>query len=115
MLPHVQTGRLTALAVGTAKRHEVLPQVPPLSETGIGEINTEMWYGVFAPKDTSPELITRLNRELPEILTLPEVAAAFTKQGMTPASSAPQAFRSMVAGDAKMWAELIKSQNIRAE
>ena len=80
-----------------------------------GNINVAMWYGIFAPQGTSPDLVTRLNRELRDILALPEVRTAFETQGMDPASSTPEEFRLLVERDAGRWAQLIQSQRITAD
>jgi tripartite-type tricarboxylate transporter receptor subunit TctC len=114
-LPHIRSGRLVALVIGSDKRHALLPDVPTLAEAGVGKVNMDMWYGIFAPNGTSPELVARLNRELREILALPEVRTAFQTQGMDPATSSPEEFRQLVARDAERWAALVKRQNIKAE
>ena len=74
-----------------------------------------MWYGVFAPPGTPADMVTRLNRELREILALPEVRTAFETQGMDPAASTPEEFRRLVEQDARRWADLIQRQHITAE
>jgi tripartite-type tricarboxylate transporter receptor subunit TctC len=74
-----------------------------------------MWYGIFAPPGTAPDVVARLNRELKDIIATPEVRAAFETQGMDPATSTPEEFRRLVEQDADRWAQLIKAQNIRAE
>jgi tripartite-type tricarboxylate transporter receptor subunit TctC len=114
-LPHVKSGRLVALGIGSDKRHPLLPEVPTLSEAKGGKIDVDMWYGIFAPAGTSPELVSQLNRELKDILGMPEVRTAFQSQGMEPASSSPEEFRRLVEQDANRWARLIKSQNITAD
>lgn len=114
-LPHVRSGRLVALGLGSDKRHALLPQVPTLAEARAGNVNVDMWYGIFAPPGTSAEFVARLNRELKEILALPDVRAAFETQGMDPAGSTPQEFGRLVEHDAERWARLIKAQNITAE
>ena len=114
-LPHVKAGKLVALGVGSDQRHPLLPQVPTLAEARAGNINVAMWYGIFAPPGTSPDLVTRLNRELRDILALPEVRTAFEIQGMDPASSTPDEFRQLVERDAVRWAQLIQSQRITAD
>jgi tripartite-type tricarboxylate transporter receptor subunit TctC len=113
-LPHVKAGKLVALAIGSEKRHSLLPQVPTLAEARAGNVNVDMWYGIFAPAGTSPELVARLNRELNDILGTPEVRTAFETQGMDPATSTPEEFRRLVEQDADRWAQLIKVQGIRA-
>ncbi|MGE0329954.1 MAG: tripartite tricarboxylate transporter substrate binding protein [Ramlibacter sp.] len=114
-LPHVRSGRLVALGLGSDKRHALLPQVPTLAEARAGNVNVDMWYGIFAPPGTPADLVARLNRELKDILALPDVRAAFETQGMDPASSTPDDFRKLVEQDANRWAQLIKTQNITAE
>ena len=114
-LPHVKAGKLVALGIGSEQRHPLLPQVPTLAEAKVGNVNVAMWYGIFAPPGTSPEVVTRLNNELNAILATPEVRTAFQTQGMDPATSTPEQFKALVQQDAERWAKLIKSQNIRAE
>lgn len=114
-LPHIKAGKLNALAIGSDRRHALLPQVPTLEEARAGKVNVDMWYGVFAPPGTSPEYVQRLNRELQGILASPEVRAAFETQGMDPATSSPEEFRKLVEQDAERWARLIKAQGITAE
>jgi tripartite-type tricarboxylate transporter receptor subunit TctC len=114
-LPHVKAGKLVALGIGSDKRHPLLPQVPTLAEARAGDVNVAMWYGVFAPPGTPADQVARLNRELQDILALPEVRTAFETQGMDPAGSTPDEFRRLVERDATRWASLIKAQNITAE
>ena len=114
-LPHVRSGRLVALGLGSEKRHALLPQVPTLAEARAANVNVDMWYGIFAPPGTPADFVARLNRELKDILALPDVRAAFETQGMDPASSTPDDFRKLVEQDANRWAQLIKAQNISAE
>jgi tripartite-type tricarboxylate transporter receptor subunit TctC len=114
-LPFVKAGRLTALAIGSEHRHPLLPDVPTLAESRAGNINVDMWYGIFAPPGTPPDFVARLNRELKEILATPEIKTAFQSQGMDPATDSPQEFRRLVEQDAGRWARLIEAQHITAE
>ncbi|MEO7391236.1 MAG: tripartite tricarboxylate transporter substrate binding protein [Ramlibacter sp.] len=114
-LPHVKAGKLVALGIGSERRHPLLPQVPTLAEARAGNVNVDMWYGIFAPPGTPVDEVSRLNRELRDILALPEVRTAFETQGMEPATSSPEQFRRLVEQDAERWAQLIKSQGITAE
>lgn len=114
-LPHVKSGRLVALGIGSDKRHPLLPDLPTLAQARAGNVNVDMWYGIFAPPGTSPDLVARLNRELKDILATPEVRTAFQTQGMDPATSSPEEFRRLVVRDADRWAHLVKQQNIKAE
>lgn len=114
-LPHVRSGKLLALAIGSDRRHPLLPALPTLEESGVARINVDMWYGVFAPPGTPATEVARLNRELQDILASPEVAAAFRTQGMDPAGGTPEAFARLVERDAQRWARLIESRRITAE
>jgi len=114
-LPHVKAGKLVALGIGSDRRHPLLPQLPTLAEAGAGHSNVSMWYGIFAPPGTAPDLVARLNRELRDILAQPEIRAAFETQGMDPAASTPEEFRRLVEADAGRWASLIKARGITAD
>lgn len=114
-LPHVKAGKLVALGIGSDKRHALLPQVPTLAEARVGNVNVDMWYGVFAPPGTAPEFVARLNRELRDILAQPEIRTAFQTQGMDPAGSTPDEFRKLVEQDAARWLRLVRAQGITAD
>lgn len=114
-LPQIQSGRMVALGIGSDKRHALLPAVPTLAEAQAGNVNVDMWYGIFAPKNTPAELVTRLNAELKDILASEAVKKAFQTQGMDPGYSTPQEFGELVRRDAQRWADLIRVQNIKAE
>ncbi|CDN87564.1 MULTISPECIES: tripartite tricarboxylate transporter substrate binding protein [Hydrogenophaga] len=114
-LPQVRSGRLVALGIGSDKRHPLLPDLPTLSEAKAGDVNVDMWYGVFAPKGMPAAQVATLNREINDILRSEEVKKAFEGQGMDPASDTPEGFAKLVNRDADRWAALIKAQGIKAE
>jgi tripartite-type tricarboxylate transporter receptor subunit TctC len=114
-LPHLKTGRLVALGIGSEKRHPLLPDVPTLKEAHAGDVNVDMWFGIFAPPGTPADQVQKLNHELHDILASPEVRTAFSTQGMDPASSTPEEFRRLVTRDADRWAGLIRTANIKAD
>jgi len=114
-LPHVKAGKLLALGIGSDKRHPLLPELPTLAEAGVGQVNVDMWYGIFAPKGTPPALVTQLNREIQLILAGDDARRAFSTQGMDPATSTPEAFGQLVERDAARWAQLIKARQITAD
>jgi len=114
-LPQIKAGKLVALGIGSDQRHPLLPNVPTLSEAKAGKVNVDMWYGIFAPKNTPNDIVQAFNREIKVILASEDVQKAFQPQGMDPANSTPEEFGKLVERDANRWAELIKIQNIKAE
>ena len=114
-LPHIRSGRLTALAIGSQKRHSLLPDLPTVAEQQLGDVNVDMWFGIFAPKGTPADTIQFLNREINQLLTGEDVKKAFLSQGMDPRGSSPQEFALLVQRDAERWAKVVKEQGIRAE
>ncbi|MFZ9575151.1 MAG: tripartite tricarboxylate transporter substrate binding protein [Limnohabitans sp.] len=114
-LPHLRSGRLTALAIGSNKRHPLLPELPTVAEQQLGDVNVDMWFGIFAPKGTPTEMIQLFNREINQLLTGDDVKKAFLSQGMDPRGSTPQEFAQLVRRDAERWARVVKEQGIRAE
>jgi tripartite-type tricarboxylate transporter receptor subunit TctC len=114
-LPQIRAGKLLALGIGSDQRHPLLPTVPTLAEAKAGKVNVDMWYGIFAPKNTPAELVQAFNRELKTILASEDIQKAFQPQGMDPANSTPEEFGKLVERDANRWAALIKVQNIKAE
>ncbi len=114
-LTHVKTGRLVALAIGSERRHPLMPDLPTVTETGLGQVNVAMWFGIFGPRGLAPDLINSLNRDINQILASEDVKTAFSTQGMDPATSTPVEFARLVERDADKWARLVKVQGIKAE
>ena len=114
-LPHIQTGKLVALATGGDRRVPQLPQVPTLAEAGLSVGNVDIWYGVLAPRGTPRAIVDRMDHEIAAILSQPDVASAFEAQGMIPAHQGPAAFGAFLARDAERWAGVIRAGHISAE
>ena len=114
-LTHVKAGKLRALGIGSQRRHPLLPDVPTLKEAKAGDVNVDMWYGVFAPAGMPADQVDALNREIRAILASDEVRHAFAPQGMDPAGSTPAEFKALVQKDARRWADLVKARGITAE
>ncbi|MBT2302521.1 tripartite tricarboxylate transporter substrate binding protein [Variovorax paradoxus] len=111
--PHVRSGKLVPLAITGDKRSPVLPGVLSMAEGGVPGVDGNIWYGMFAPKGTPPELIARLNREVHEILR--EEEKTLTAQGFEVEVSTPEEFRERLVRDTARWTELVKLQNIKPD
>ena len=114
-LPHVKSGRLVALAVGSPKRHPTAPDLPTLAELGVAGVESDIWYGFVAPKGTPKDVIAKLNAELKSILALPEVQASFAAQGMDIATSTPEEFQALEERDYARWGKVVVDAKITPE
>jgi tripartite-type tricarboxylate transporter receptor subunit TctC len=113
-LPHLKDGKLRALAVTSAQRSPLLPDVPTVAETVPGFVSTT-WFGVFGPKGLAPEIVQRLNAEIDAVLKTPEFRERLRSLGYDAAGGTPADFARTVAEDSAKWARLIKERRITAE
>lgn len=111
----VKSGRLTALAVGSPKRHPVALDVPTFEEVGGKRIDVDLWYAFFVPGKTSPEVVTRLNTEMTSILRQGEVRDVLGKAGMDASASSPAELSAIVTRDYPRWGTVIRTKKISAE
>lgn len=114
-LPHVQAGKLRALAVTSAQRLAALPQVPTMEEAGFKDFVVEQWHGVFAPARTPEATVQRLNREIAQALKTPAVTTLADKLGITLVGGSPQQLGALQRSDSAKWAQVIRDGNIRAD
>ena len=112
---YIKAGKLKAIAAGSPKRVPMLPEVPTLIEAGLKDADVDMWYGLFAPKDTPADVVARLNKEVVAILGSDDARQAFSTQGLIPTTSTPAALGEIVARDRKRWAEIVAKRGIAAE
>ncbi len=113
-IEHVRSGRLRALAVTIATRSDVLPDVPAVSEFLPG-FDASVYYGIAAPKNTQPEIVERLNKEINAGLADPQLKARLIELGSTPLPGSPADFGKFIANESEKWAKVIKFANIKAE
>lgn len=110
----VRAGKLRALAVTTAERSAILPQVPTLSEFLPG-FEASNWFGVAAPRNTPPEIIDKLNKEINVALAEPEIKARLADFGAVPLAGSPADFGRFIAAEAEKWTKVIREANIKVE
>jgi tripartite-type tricarboxylate transporter receptor subunit TctC len=115
VLAHIKAGKLRPLAVGGAKRLELLPDVPTVAEAGYPGFETAQWYGVLVPKGTPPAIIERLSRELAAAVAHPEVASRFRAEASEPVGSTPAAFKAFIAVEAARWSGVVKAAGIKPD
>ena len=112
--PHIKAGRLRALAVTTATRADVLPEVPVMGDFVPG-FEASAWLGFGAPKDTPAEIIDILNSEVNAGLANPIIKARFADLGATLLPSSPADFGKLIADETEKWGKVIRSANIKSE
>jgi len=114
-LGQVKAGRVRVLAVTSAKRSAVLPEVPTIAESGVAGYEATNWYGMLAPAGTSMRIVDKLNAQIVEILRSREMADMVAKQGAEAVGSAPQAFGVYLKSEIAKWSKVIKQAGLRAE
>ena len=114
-LPHMKTGRLRGLGVTSLKRLSAAPDIPTIAESGLPGYEVVQWFGVFMPAGTPSAIVARLNRELRNVLALPEIRDRYSAQGVEPTSNTPEEFAAYVKAEVVKWNKLLREMNIRGE
>jgi tripartite-type tricarboxylate transporter receptor subunit TctC len=113
-LAHVRSGALRALAVTTATRSALLPDVPTVGETVPGYA-TNTWYGVGVPRGTPPEIVRKLSQVVAAGLANPRIRARLAEAATAPMPLSPVPFGALIAQETERWGKVIKSANIKPE
>jgi tripartite-type tricarboxylate transporter receptor subunit TctC len=106
---HIKAGKLRALAVTSAKRAPLMPDVPTVSESGLPGFDVTSWYGVFGPAALPRNLVTKINADIAAILDTPDMKERLDKLGAEPASLSPDDFAKFVRQEVAMWAKVVKA------
>ena len=113
--PHLQSGKLRALAVTTAKRSSTLPNVPTMAEAGVPGYDVSPWFAVFAPAGTPKAVVGKLNAALIEAMKQPEVVSRFESIGAEAIGSSPEELGTHLARESARWTKLITERGIRPD
>ena len=113
--PQVKAGRVRALAITSAKRSALAPDLPTVAEAGFPGFEAIGWFGWVAPAGMPGEIVTRFNREIVRILNLPEMHERLLGLGADPVANSPPAFAAFIRSEHAKWARVIKQAGIRAE
>ncbi len=114
-LPHIQSGKVRALAVTSAKRSRVLPDVPTLQEAGVPGFDVASWQALYAPAGTAPAVVQRMNAEVHKIIASPEVKAKMEGLGLEHAPNTPAQFADFGRAEIAKWAKIVKDGNVKPE
>jgi tripartite-type tricarboxylate transporter receptor subunit TctC len=113
-ISYIRAGKLRALAVTTATRSELLPEVPSVAEFVPG-YEASQWYGIGAPKSTPPEIVAKLNQEINAALADPRMKMRFSDLGGVPTPMTPAEFAKLIADETEKWGKVIRAGNIKAD
>lgn len=113
--PHIRSGKVKLLGVASARRSPFFPEMPTLAEQGIKGAELDIWFGIWAPNGTPPEVVARLNRELARVLAQPALKQRFADLGAEPAALDQAAFRKLLGEEGRVLTTLIKTQKIAVD
>lgn len=114
-MPHIQSGKLRAVAIAGKKRSPLLKDLPTLAEVGVKDVDVTQWYGLFAPAKTPKPIVERLNKEMNAILAERDVIKKISDQGGDVVTSSPAQLGSLVQTEVVRWKQLISAAKITAD
>ena len=113
--PHIKEGTLRALAVTSAKRSPVFPNVPTMAESGVPDQESELIIGVLVPAATPKPIVDQLQRQIARIVALPDVKERLDALGFAPVASTPEAYATQIKADIETWSKVVREANIKVE
>ena len=113
--PHIESGKLRALGVTTAKRSKTLPNVPTLAEAGLPGYEVSPWFAVFMPAATPKDIVAKVNSALLEAMKDPDVVKRFETIGAEPVGSTPEEMAQHLAREGERWTKLIQERGIKLD
>ena len=115
ILPHVKSGRLKPIAVGSRERHALLPDVPTVIESGLPGFEVRQWYGLLAPAGTPRPVVAKLHAAVHRIVNAPHVSKRIFDTGSDPTTTTPAELEAVIREDTARWAKVAKAAGITAE
>ena len=115
VIGHVRAGKMKAVAVSTAQRSALAPDVPTVAEAGVPGYELSVWFGVLAPAGTPRDIVARLNAEIVKVLNSTDVKERFAKQGVEVRTSTPEQFGDFLKSEVARWAKVVQDANIKAD
>jgi tripartite-type tricarboxylate transporter receptor subunit TctC len=112
---HIDSGKLRALAVTSARRIKSLPNVPTMAEAGVPGYELQSWQAIFAPANTPKPIVDRLYREIAKIIKTPDMQERLEKLGMEPSGMSPEQFMEFQRSEIAKWAKVVKAADIHVD
>ena len=114
LMPHFKAAKLRPLAVSSAKRHPLLPDVPSIAEAGVRDFQTVAWFGFVAPAATPREIVNRLNSEILKALAIPDVRQRLLDAGSEIIGNSPEAADRFLRSELERWGTVVRAANVKA-
>lgn len=114
-LPHIQSGKLKALAVTSLQRSPSLPNVPTMVESGLAGFEAGSWFGVLAPANTPRDVVALLDRDIQRSLAQPETRRKLTDKGFQPNVKGPEEFRTYIGQEISKWRKIVQTSGATAD
>lgn len=115
VIQHVKAGKLKALGVTSLKRSPAVPDIPTLDEAGVKGFEATAWFGLYGPAHMKPEIATKINADVREVLSTPKMKSLFLEQGAEPGIRTQPEFASFVNAEIDKWAKVISTANVKLE
>ena len=115
VIPHAKAGRMTALAVTSARRAPQMPDIPAIAEAGVPGYDAATWFGLFAPKGTPASAINRLHDEIVKVVRLPDVENGYLISGNVAVTSRPEEFSAFIKTEIAKWGQVVRDARIQGE
>jgi tripartite-type tricarboxylate transporter receptor subunit TctC len=115
VLSEIRNATLRALGVTSGRRTNTLPDVPTIAESGVSGFDVSPWFGILAPANTPPEIVSRLNQEIVKALHDPKLRERLARDGVDAAGDTPKSFSSFIRVELNKWSKAVKESGAKVE
>ncbi len=115
LIPHIQSGRLRAIAIGSLKRFAAIPEVPTFDESGVKGYEATTWFGLMAPVKTPKEIVARWNIEVGKILASPDLKGRFINEGLEPMGGTQEEFGKFIRSEIEKYARVVVATGMKPQ
>ena len=115
LLPHLQNGRLRAIAIGSLRRFPAIPEVPTFDELGLKGYEATTWFGLLAPAGTPGDIISRLSAAARKVVASEEMKQRMLGQGLEPVGNPPEQFARLIKQEVPKWAKVVKASGAKVD
>ena len=112
LVPHIKSGRVRSIAIGSLKRFAAIPEVPTFDEQGLKGYEASTWFGLLAPAKTPRDIITKLNTEVGKVLASKDIRERYQVEGLDPQGGSPEDFAKFISSEIDLYTRLMKVANL---